>query len=83
MSTNGLREIELPVIDVTQTDEDTAKRLIDAVATHGFVYLKNNHEEIPPSDIGEMFDLVCSTTVRIPLFPSLQSLVSRILQNFD
>ena len=55
------RAIELPVIDVTSTDRDTAKRLIDAVATHGFVYLKNNHDEIPSKDLDEMFALVgCS-----------------------
>jgi hypothetical protein len=58
MAQNGVKAIELPVIDVTRSDEETASQLVDAVATHGFVYLKNNHDEIPAADIGGMFDLV-------------------------
>lgn len=55
---NGAKSIELPVIDVTNTNEDTARQLIDAVATHGFVYLQNNHEEIPTKELNDVFDLV-------------------------
>jgi isopenicillin N synthase-like dioxygenase len=58
MTQNGIKALELPVIDVTKAVEETAKQLVDAVATHGFVYLKNNHDEIPPAEIDEMFDLV-------------------------
>jgi alpha-ketoglutarate-dependent taurine dioxygenase len=52
------KAIELPVIDVTNSDKSTAKQLIDAVTEHGFVYLKNNHDEIPTHDLDELFDLV-------------------------
>jgi isopenicillin N synthase-like dioxygenase len=58
MARNGSKAIELPLIDVTKTDGQTAKQLVDAVATHGFVYLKNNNGEIPPGEIDEVFDLV-------------------------
>ena len=50
--------VELPVIDVTHADESTSKQLLDAVVTHGFVYLKNNHGEIPYKDLENMFELV-------------------------
>jgi len=75
MTANGLKVVELPVIDVTQTNEDTAKRLIDAVATHGFVYLKNNHEEIPPTDIDEMFCLVGHLYLLSSSLPSVSPLL--------
>jgi hypothetical protein len=58
MALNGVTSIELPVIDVTSTDENTAKELIDAVVTHGFVYLKNNNNEIPSANLENIFDLV-------------------------
>lgn len=55
--------IELPVIDVTNSNDTTAKQLINAVTEHGFVYLKNNHGEIPTNDLDELFTLVGKVVV--------------------
>ncbi|KAF2432418.1 Clavaminate synthase-like protein [Tothia fuscella] len=47
--------VTLPVLDVNDSDPETARSLFDAVSKHGFVYIKNNRGEIPPQDIDEMF----------------------------
>lgn len=50
--------IQLPVLDVSQLGPETANDLIEAVKNYGFVFIKNNHSEIPVNDIDNMFALV-------------------------
>jgi isopenicillin N synthase-like dioxygenase len=50
--------IELPVLDISRTDNETAARLVDSVSKHGFAYIKNNSAGIPPADVDAMFKLV-------------------------
>lgn len=60
--------IQLPVLDVSQPGPETAKDLIEAVKNYGFVFIKNNHSEIPVADVDNMFALVSlrfSTDTRI------------------
>lgn len=58
-STMAAKEsIELPILDVSQPGPETAKDLIEAVRNYGFVFIKNNHSEIPVADVDEMFALV-------------------------
>ncbi|RDI88192.1 hypothetical protein Vi05172_g2138 [Venturia inaequalis] len=49
--------IQLPVLDVSQPGPETAKDLIEAVKNYGFVFIKNNHSEIPVADVDNMFAL--------------------------
>ncbi|KAF4626127.1 hypothetical protein G7Y89_g12038 [Cudoniella acicularis] len=55
METSG----QIPVIDISGPDSEaeTAKQLIDAAATHGFVYIKNQGKDIPVEAIENMFNL--------------------------
>ena len=52
--------IQLPVLDVSEPGPGTAEELIEAVKKYGFVFIKNNHSEIPVKDIDNMFSLVSS-----------------------
>lgn len=47
---------EIPVININS--EGAASRLLDAAASHGFVFVENNEAGIPVKDIQDMFDLV-------------------------
>jgi hypothetical protein len=49
---------EIPVIDISSPSIKTAKEILDAASTHGFVFVKNHDVGIPPADIQAMFDLV-------------------------
>jgi hypothetical protein len=55
---HGRHTVSLPVLDVRESSIATAKSLVNSVSKHGFVYIKNNHGEIPSKDVGNMFDLV-------------------------
>jgi len=55
-----MTSLNLPVLDISDSDYDTAKSLVDAVSTYGFVYVKNDGQTIPPDGIDSMFDLVLS-----------------------
>jgi len=50
--------IQLPVLDLANSSVETAKELVEAVKKYGFVFIKNNHGEIPVQDIDHMFALV-------------------------
>jgi isopenicillin N synthase-like dioxygenase len=51
---------QIPVIDVSgsQPEAEVAKALVDAAATYGFVYVKNDGKDIPVAVIDRMFELV-------------------------
>jgi isopenicillin N synthase-like dioxygenase len=50
--------IQLPVLDLNNANVETGKELVEAVKNYGFVFIKNNHNEIPVRDIEDMFQLV-------------------------
>jgi isopenicillin N synthase-like dioxygenase len=51
---------QIPVIDISggQPDAEIGRALVDAAATYGFVYVKNEGKDIPVAAISRMFDLV-------------------------
>lgn len=51
---------QIPVIDISggQPDAEIGRALVDAAATYGFVYVKNEGKDIPVAAINRMFDLV-------------------------
>lgn len=51
---------QIPVIDVSgnQPEAEVAEALVDAAATYGFVYIKNEGKDIPVAVIDRMFELV-------------------------
>jgi isopenicillin N synthase-like dioxygenase len=51
---------EIPVIDVSGSSPETqvAKEIVDAAATNGFVYIKNEGKDIPVDLINRTFELV-------------------------
>lgn len=56
---NDKSSVEIPVIDISGSSEtDIAKRLVDAAATFGFVYVKSEGKDIPIEAIDSMFQLV-------------------------
>jgi hypothetical protein len=55
--------IQLPVLDVSKPGPETASELVEAVKNYGFVFIKNNHAEVPVEDIDGMFGMVSSTSV--------------------
>jgi hypothetical protein len=68
MALSQSQEIRLPVLDVTTADTETAKELVEAISKYGFVFIKNNHNEIPPPVIEEMFGLVWRNILSDSLF---------------
>jgi isopenicillin N synthase-like dioxygenase len=48
----------LPVLDISNPDSAVAKRLVDAISTYGFVYIKNDGYNIPVDGLESMFSLV-------------------------
>ena len=61
MTTNG-HTGQIPVIDISgsQPESEVAEELVDAAATYGFVYVKNEGKDIPIKDIDRTFELVRS-----------------------
>ena len=51
---------QIPVIDISGTlpESEIAAQLVDAAATYGFVYVKNEGKDIPIEAIDSLFDLV-------------------------
>ena len=51
---------QIPVIDLSGAlpEAQLAKELVDAVATSGFVYIKNKGQDIPINAIEGIFDMV-------------------------
>lgn len=58
-TTNGTTG-QIPVIDLSGSlpESETAKQLVDAAATFGFVYVRNEGKDIPVEIIENIFDLV-------------------------
>ncbi|EWC48206.1 hypothetical protein DRE_02310 [Drechslerella stenobrocha 248] len=48
---------QIPVINVSQTDSETADRLVDAAATFGFVFVELESTDINYNDVQRMFEL--------------------------
>lgn len=50
----------IPVIDISGNlpEAEIAKQLVDAAATYGFVYIKNEGKDIPIEAIDNIFHLV-------------------------
>ncbi|KAH6680833.1 oxidoreductase-like protein [Halenospora varia] len=57
-ATNG-QAGQIPVIDISGSDPEVevAKKLVDAAATYGFVYIKSQGKDIPIETIDGMFNL--------------------------
>jgi isopenicillin N synthase-like dioxygenase len=53
---------QIPVIDISgvQPEAEVGQALVDAAATSGFVYVRNEGRDIPVAAIDRMFDLVNS-----------------------
>lgn len=64
MSAAVRKAVEIPVIDISATNDNAASELVDAASKYGFVFIKNNDAGIAPGKISQMFDLV-STKVQI------------------
>jgi isopenicillin N synthase-like dioxygenase len=60
MSTTNGKTGQIPVIDLSGScpEDQVAKELVDAAATYGFVYIKNQGKDIPVEVIDCIFDLV-------------------------
>lgn len=51
-------EMKIPVIDISNPNDDVARQILDAASTHGFLFIKNDGVTISPQDIDDMFKLV-------------------------
>jgi hypothetical protein len=51
----------IPVIDISKSNDDTAREVLEAASTHGFLFIKNDGVTIPPKDIDDMFKLVSAS----------------------
>lgn len=51
---------QIPVIDISGDlpEAEVGRALVDAAATYGFVYVKNEGKDIPVAAIDRMFELV-------------------------
>ncbi|KAF2489761.1 oxidoreductase-like protein, partial [Lophium mytilinum] len=47
----------IPVIDISSPSSETARNILNAASTFGFVFVKNHDVGIPPADIQAIFDL--------------------------
>lgn len=57
VGTNG-GTADIPVIDISEANQDAAADLIDAAAKYGFLFVKNNTAGIAPGEIADVFSLV-------------------------
>ncbi|QPG96805.1 hypothetical protein C2857_005299 [Epichloe festucae Fl1] len=48
---------DIPIIDLSGTQPDIAKQLVDAAAEHGFIYIRNQGHDIPSASVDEAFAL--------------------------
>jgi hypothetical protein len=51
------QDTTIPVIDLSNPSDETAKKVLHAASTHGFLFIKNDGVTIPPADIDDMFKL--------------------------
>lgn len=55
----------IPIIDISESQADQAsiaKRLVDAAAEYGFVYIKNTGLNISAAQIEQAFSIVCENS---------------------
>ncbi|KAK5015547.1 hypothetical protein LTR39_002552, partial [Cryomyces antarcticus] len=57
MAASTVDAANIPLIDISSASSETAKQLLDAASTCGFVFVNNNEAGIPPADIHDMFEL--------------------------
>lgn len=59
VATNG-NTGQIPVIDISGStpEAEIAEQLVDAAATYGFVYIKNQGKDIPVEAIDNTFEIV-------------------------
>lgn len=48
----------IPVIDVASPTTEVAKKLLEAASTHGFVFVSNYRDILPPEHVRAVFELV-------------------------
>ncbi len=60
MATTNGQSGQIPIIDISGSlpEAEVAKQLVDAAATYGFVYVKNEGKDIPVEAIDSIFALV-------------------------
>lgn len=60
MATTNGHTGQIPVIDLSGSlpESQIAKEIVDAAATYGFIYVKNEGKDIPVEVIDGIFDLV-------------------------
>ena len=60
MAIHNPQQGQIPVIDISGStpDDEIAEQLVKAASTYGFVYIKNEGEDISIKVIDEMFDIV-------------------------
>jgi isopenicillin N synthase-like dioxygenase len=62
LARDSQNENVIPVIDLSSSTsnskQDVAKQLVEAAATHGFVFIKNLGHDISVSDSDRAFDIV-------------------------
>lgn len=61
---------QIPIIDLSAAQDDqlgVAKRLVNAAAEHGFIYIKNTGQDISADKIKQAFELVSAQEFRVML----------------
>jgi hypothetical protein len=62
MTSLEVHEASIPIIDPSNPSPEVAKEVLDAAASHGFLFIKNDGVTIPPAAIEAMFELVRSSS---------------------
>jgi hypothetical protein len=65
MAASSNTPTELPIIDVSSSDLQAAKDILNAACTYGFVFIKGYESIIPESDINDMFSLVYGDVISL------------------
>lgn len=55
-------KVQIPVLDISPSNSEASRQIVEAAAHYGFIFIKNNGAGIPPQEIAAMFQLV------MPLF---------------
>lgn len=58
MSRKSKDQIDLPVLDISTPNAQVGRELVDAAVRYGFVFIRNQGSEIPPTEIDQAFELV-------------------------
>ena len=76
-----LSESTIPVIDISTASGETARQVLAAASTHGFLFIKNDGIIISSRDIDDMFAVVRPPQSSCTDIWKLIVLVSRVLQH--